>query len=76
MTTCPNCGQAITANDDVCPKCGFNLKKYREDFFTKQGIKKKTRLIQKQNKKKKQLLVVLPIAKNFNRKNRIQQSKR
>lgn len=41
MTTCPNCGQAITANDDVCPKCGFNLKKYREDFFTKQGIKEK-----------------------------------
>lgn len=36
MTTCPNCNQQISANDDICPNCGFNLKKYREDFFTDQ----------------------------------------
>lgn len=36
MTTCPNCGQAIDPSDDVCPNCGFNLKKYRDDFFTDQ----------------------------------------
>lgn len=34
MTTCPNCGRAVSDSDDVCKNCGFNLKKYREDFFT------------------------------------------
>lgn len=36
MTTCPNCDHAIDPSDDVCPNCGFNLKKYRDDFFTDQ----------------------------------------
>lgn len=36
MTDCPNCGQKIEVTDDICPNCGFNLKKYREDFFNKQ----------------------------------------
>lgn len=34
MTTCPNCGHKITDEDKVCPQCGFNLEKYRQDFFT------------------------------------------
>lgn len=33
MKTCPNCGQSITQEDKICPKCGFNLAKYRADFF-------------------------------------------
>lgn len=41
MTTCPNCGQPINDNDDICPNCGFNLKKYRDDFFTDQHQKAK-----------------------------------
>lgn len=39
MLTCPNCGQKITEDDDICPNCGFNLKKYRNDFFTDQHQK-------------------------------------
>lgn len=34
MTTCPNCGHTISDTDDICSNCGFNLKKYRDDFFT------------------------------------------
>lgn len=34
MTTCPNCGKLVGKDDDVCKNCGFNLKKYRDDFFT------------------------------------------
>lgn len=41
MTTCPNCGQAINETDNICPKCSFNLKKYRDDFFTDQYLKAK-----------------------------------
>lgn len=41
MLTCPNCGQKIAEDDDVCPNCGFNLKKYRHDFFTDQHQKAK-----------------------------------
>ena len=41
MTTCPNCGQAINEKDNICPNCGFNLKKYRDNFFTDQHIKTK-----------------------------------
>lgn len=41
MTTCPNCGQAINETDNICPKCSFNLKKYRDDFFTDQHLKAK-----------------------------------
>ena len=36
MNTCPNCGHEVTEQDQVCPTCGFNLKKYREDFFVKE----------------------------------------
>lgn len=41
MTTCPNCGQPIDENDEICPQCGFNLNKYRDDFFTDQHQKAK-----------------------------------
>lgn len=34
MTTCPNCGKAITDDDQLCPNCHFNLQKYRQTFFT------------------------------------------
>lgn len=34
MTTCPNCGRSINDYDDICPNCRFNLKKYRDAFFT------------------------------------------
>ncbi|WEV71153.1 zinc ribbon domain-containing protein [Lactobacillus sp. ESL0785] len=37
MTTCPNCGRTITANDEICPNCHFNLQKYRQTFFVKQN---------------------------------------
>lgn len=40
MTTCPNCGQSVTKDDDICPKCGFNLKKYRDTFFEDDSEKK------------------------------------
>ncbi|MBA1393002.1 hypothetical protein EQ500_03820, partial [Lactobacillus sp. XV13L] len=33
MTTCPNCGQRIADTDEICPKCHFNLQKYRDAFF-------------------------------------------
>lgn len=41
MTTCPNCNQPISEEDDICPNCGFNLKKYRDDFFTDKHQKAK-----------------------------------
>lgn len=41
MTTCPNCGHQITDKDETCENCGFNLKKYREDFFTDQHHEEK-----------------------------------
>lgn len=41
MTTCPNCGQKIGPDDDICSNCGFNLKKYRDDFFSNQHQKAK-----------------------------------
>lgn len=34
MTTCPNCNRPITDNDKICPKCHFDLQKYRDTFFT------------------------------------------
>lgn len=34
MTTCPNCGRSINDLEDICPNCHFNLKKYRDAFFT------------------------------------------
>lgn len=30
MSTCPNCGQKVTADDKVCPNCGFNLEEYHQ----------------------------------------------
>lgn len=36
MTTCPNCGRLISDNDEICPKCHFDLQKYRDTFFTDQ----------------------------------------
>lgn len=36
MNTCPNCGHEVAEQDNVCPTCGFNLKKYHEDFFVKE----------------------------------------
>lgn len=39
MTNCPNCNHPISEDDDICPNCGFNLKKYRDDFFTDQHKK-------------------------------------
>lgn len=36
MTTCPNCGRLISDNDKICPKCHFDLQKYRDTFFTDQ----------------------------------------
>lgn len=41
MTTCPNCDHPISEEDNICPNCGFNLKKYRDDFFTDQHQKAK-----------------------------------
>lgn len=41
MTNCPNCNHPISEDDDICPNCGFNLKKYRDDFFTDQHKKAK-----------------------------------
>ncbi|BDR60008.1 zinc ribbon domain-containing protein [Lactobacillus xylocopicola] len=37
MTTCPNCGQAVSETDKLCPKCQFNLQKYRDAFFNDQA---------------------------------------
>ncbi len=34
MTKCPNCGQSVTNDDKICPTCGFNLAKYRQDYFS------------------------------------------
>lgn len=36
---CPNCNEKITEEDDKCPHCGFNLKKFREEFFTDRHVK-------------------------------------
>lgn len=36
---CPNCGENITEKDEICPHCGFNLKKYHEEFFTDKHVK-------------------------------------
>lgn len=34
MIKCPNCGHAITDQDQLCPSCGFNVEKYRKDYFS------------------------------------------
>lgn len=31
---CPNCGESISPEDEYCPHCNFNLKKFRTEFFT------------------------------------------
>lgn len=36
MNTCPNCNHPLQGDEDKCPYCSFNLKKYREEFFTDQ----------------------------------------
>lgn len=42
MTTiCPNCGAKISETAEICPNCQFNIKKYREEFFTDQHQKAK-----------------------------------
>lgn len=42
MTTiCPNCGAKISTKEEICPNCQFNIKKYREEFFTDQHQKAK-----------------------------------
>ncbi|GHV98297.1 zinc ribbon domain-containing protein [Lactobacillus nasalidis] len=33
MEKCPNCGQALTGREQTCPNCGFNVEKYRRDYF-------------------------------------------
>ena len=34
MNKCPNCSQPVTDQDAYCRTCGFNLAKYRRDYFT------------------------------------------
>lgn len=31
---CPNCGANVSPEDEYCPHCNFNLKKFRSDYFT------------------------------------------
>jgi hypothetical protein len=41
MDTCPNCKQPVKADQDFCRNCGFNLAKYRQEFFTDRHQKAK-----------------------------------
>ena len=43
MDRCPNCGNPVSEQDEVCPNCGFNLKKFREDFFENKPVEKVSR---------------------------------
>jgi uncharacterized Zn finger protein (UPF0148 family) len=38
MKKCPNCGQALTGQEKACPNCGFNVEKYRRDYFTEEAV--------------------------------------
>lgn len=38
MKKCPNCGQALTGQEKTCPNCGFNVEKYRRDYFTEEAV--------------------------------------
>lgn len=38
MKKCPNCGQALTGQEQTCPNCGFNVEKYRRDYFTEKAV--------------------------------------
>lgn len=38
MKKCPNCGQALTGQEKSCPNCGFNVEKYRRDYFTEEAV--------------------------------------
>ncbi|QNQ80940.1 zinc ribbon domain-containing protein [Lactobacillus sp. PV034] len=31
---CPNCGRQVSANDERCPYCDFDLKKFNSSYFT------------------------------------------
>lgn len=37
---CPNCGQSISEQDERCPHCNFDLKKFRQQYFTGESNKR------------------------------------
>lgn len=51
---CPNCGNDVNSDEKECSNCGFNLEKYRENFFTNSTRQTQTdNLKQEKNKTKK-----------------------
>ncbi|MBE6541107.1 MAG: CPBP family intramembrane metalloprotease [Ruminococcaceae bacterium] len=42
---CPQCNQKIYLSDDICPQCGYDIKKYRKDPKTKVQPKAVLRVI-------------------------------
>ena len=36
---CPNCGQNVNKEDERCPHCNFDLKKFRQQYFREENRK-------------------------------------
>lgn len=54
---CPNCGQNVNKEDERCPHCNFDLKKFRQQYFREENRKRNSDKSQPQLDKKTSIFI-------------------